>query len=180
MTTTSTFARNTGRVTAVAFAALSACAGSTVLAQDTSGWYGGASVGRTNVTIDDARITSGLAAGGFKVNSISDRDRDTGYKLFGGYQLNRNFAVEGGYFDLGKFGYTANTTPAGTLSVDMRVKGLNLDLVGSLPLSERFSAFGRVGLNYAQTRNNFSSTGAVGDPVLRFRQLNPAGKLTSA
>ena len=76
--------------------------------------------------------------------------------------------MEGGYFDLGKFGYTANTTPAGTLSVDMRVKGLNLDLAGSLPFSESFSASGRVGLNYAQIRNNFSSTGAVGVRVLRF------------
>ena len=161
MTTISTFSRNSGRVTAIAFAALATCASSTVLAQDALGWYGGVNLGRTGVTIDDARITSGLAAAGFQTNSISDRDRNTGYKLFGGYQINRNFAVEGGYFDLGKFGYTANTTPAGTLSGDMRVRGLNLDLVGTLPMSERFSAFGRVGLNYAQAKDSFSSTGAV-------------------
>lgn len=162
MIITTTFARNTGRVKTVAFAVLAACAGSTALAQDALGWYGGANIGRTNVTIDDARITSGLAAGGFQTNSISDRDKNTGYKVFGGYQLNQNFAVEGGYFDLGKFGYTASTTPTGTLSGNMRVTGLNLDLVGSLPLAERFSAFGRVGVNYARTRDNFSSTGAVG------------------
>ena len=171
MTTRSTFASNAGRVTAVA---LAACAGSTALAQDALGWYGGANVGRTSATIDDARITSGLSAGGLRTNSISDRDRDTGYKVFGGYQINRNFAIEGGYFDLGKFGYTANTTPAGTLSGDMRVKGLNLDLVGSLPLSERFSAFGRVGLNYAQTKDNFSSTGAV-----RVTNANPSANGTN-
>lgn len=162
MIITSTFAPSTGRVTALAFAALAACAGSTAFAQDASGWYGGANIGRTNVTIDDARITSGLAAAGFATNSISDRDRNTGYKVFGGYQINQNFAVEGGYFDLGKFGYTASTTPAGTLSGNMRVTGLNLDLVGTLPLFERFAAFGRVGVNYARTRDNFSSTGAVG------------------
>ena len=162
MTITSTLARNTGRVTTVAFAALAACVGSTALAQDTLGWYGGANIGRTGVTIDDARITSGLAAAGFTTNSISDRDRNTGYKVFGGYQINQNFAVEGGYFDLGRFGYTASTTPAGTLSGNMRVTGLNLDLVGSLPLFDRFSAFGRVGVNYARTRDNFSGTGAFG------------------
>ena len=162
MITTSTSARNRGRVTTVALAVLAACAGSTALAQEALGWYGGANIGRTNVTIDDARITSGLAAAGFTTNSISDRDKNTGYKVFGGYQLNQNFAVEGGYFDLGKFGYTASTTPTGTLSGNMRVTGLNLDLVGSLPLAERFSAFGRVGVNYARTRDNFSSTGAVG------------------
>ncbi|MDB5891541.1 MAG: OmpA/MotB domain protein [Polaromonas sp.] len=163
------------RITAVALATLATCAGTAALAQnDTLGWYGGANIGRTSATIDDPRIRSGLAAGGLTTNSISDRDRDTGYKVFGGYQINRNFAVEGGYFDLGKFGYTANTTPAGSLSGDMRVKGLNLDLVGTLPLSERFSAFGRVGLNYAHTRDNFSGTGAV-----RVGNANPSAHGTN-
>jgi OOP family OmpA-OmpF porin len=43
----------------------------------------------------------------------------------------------------------------------MKVRGLNLDLVGTLPMTEKFSVFGRVGVNYAQTRDNFSGTGAV-------------------
>ncbi len=133
----------------------------TAMAQE-SGWYAGGNVGRTSATIDDARITSGLAASGLATTSIADRDRDTGYKIYGGYQLSPNFALEGGYFDLGKFGFTATTNPAGTLNGDIRVRGLNLDLVGTLPLSERFSLLGRVGANYAQTRGTFSGTGAVG------------------
>ena len=145
----------------ISLASLAAIASNCALADET-GWYGGANIARSSATIDDARITSGLAAAGFTTNSISDRDRNTGYKVFGGYQINQNFAVEGGYFDLGKFGYTASTTPAGTLSGNMRVSGLSLDLVGSLPLFERFSAFGRVGVNYARTRDNFSGTGALG------------------
>ena len=146
---------------AVGLATLAGLASPLVMAEDALGFYGGANVGRTGATIDNARITSGLAAGGLTTNSISERDRDTGFKVFGGYQLNQNFALEGGYFDLGKFGYTANTTPAGSISGDMRVRGLNLDLVGTLPLSERFSVFGRAGINYAQAKDNFSSTGAV-------------------
>lgn len=146
---------------AVGWVTFAALASPAAMAEDALGWYGGANVGRTSATIDNPRITSGLAAGGLTVNSISDRDRDTGYKIFGGYQLNRNFAVEGGYFDLGKFGYTANTTPAGSVSGDMRVRGLNLDLVGTLPLSERFAVFGRAGINYAQAKDQFTSTGAA-------------------
>lgn len=146
---------------AVGLATLAGLASPLAMAEDALGFYGGANVGRTGATIDNARITSGLAAGGLTTNSISERDRDTGFKVFGGYQLNQNFALEGGYFDLGKFGYTANTTPAGSISGDMRVRGLNLDLVGTLPLSERFSVFGRAGINYAQAKDNFSSTGAV-------------------
>ncbi|MCY7371203.1 MAG: OmpA family protein [Polaromonas sp.] len=128
---------------------------------DDLGWYGGANIGRSAATIDDARITSGLASRGLGTSSISDRDSSTGFKLYGGYQFNRNLALEAGYFDLGKFGYTANTIPAGTLDGNIKLKGFNLDAVGILPITDRFSALGRVGLNYAQARDSFTGTGAV-------------------
>ena len=140
--------------------AVSACP--FVMAAD-PGWYGGVSVGQSRASIDDARITSGLAGSGLATTSIDDKNKgyDTGYKLFGGYQFNRNFALEGGYFDLGKFGFSAITVPAGTLNGEMKVKGLNLDLVGTLPLTEKFSAFGRVGATYAEAADTYSGTGAV-------------------
>jgi OOP family OmpA-OmpF porin len=125
------------------------------------GWYGGLSVGEARAKIDDPRITSGLLGSGLTASTIEDRNRDTGYKLFGGYQFNRNFSLEGGYFDLGKFGFTATTVPPGTLRGDLQLKGINLDAVGRLPLTEKFSAFGRVGVTYAEARDTFSGTGAV-------------------
>ena len=133
---------------------------------DDSGWYVGANVGQSKAKIDDARITNNLLGVGF-ASSIVDDNRDTGYKLFGGYKFNKNFALEGGYFDLGKFGFTATTVPAGTLTGSIRLKGINLDAVGTLPITEKFSAFARVGLNYAEAKDNFTSTGAA--PV----QTNP-------
>ncbi|MEO8118446.1 MAG: outer membrane beta-barrel protein [Rhodoferax sp.] len=128
---------------------------------DDSGWYGGANIGQSRATIDDARIISGLQGGGYSTSSIIDDDRDRGYKIFGGYQINKNFALEGGYFDLGKFGFTATTVPAGTLSGNIRIKGLNLDVVGTLPITEKFSAFGRIGANYAEAKDSFKGTGSV-------------------
>ena len=144
----------------LALAALAAFASPSVMAQD-SNWYGGLNVGRSAAKIDDARINSNLLNGGFSSSAIADDDRSTGFKVFGGYQFNKNFAVEGGYFDLGRFGYTATTVPAGTLNSSIKLRGLNLDLVGMLPLSEKFSVFGRAGLNYAQARDTFDGTGAV-------------------
>src|ERR1035437_3694650 len=144
-------------------AALAVIATPFAVAED-SGWYGGVNIGQSRATIVDARITSGLVGQGAATTSITDDNRDTGYKLFGGYKVNRNFAVEGGYFDLGRFGFTATTVPPGTLSGTIKLKGLNLDAVGILPITEKFSAFGRVGMNYAQARDNCTSTGAV--PVL--------------
>lgn len=151
---------NSNRLALAVVAALTVLASPLVLADDV-GFYSGANVGRSMAKIDDPRISSGLQQGGFASSSIVDDDRSTGFKLFGGYQFNRYFALEGGYFDLGKFGYTATTVPAGTLRGDIRLKGLNLDAVGLLPITERLSAFGRVGVAYADARDTFRGTGAV-------------------
>jgi OOP family OmpA-OmpF porin len=47
-----------------------------------------------------------------------------------------------------------------------RIRGLNLDLVGTLPITERWSLLGRVGAAYAQTKGSFSGTGASGVTAL--------------
>ena len=131
---------------------------------DDSGWYMGGNIGQSRATIDDVRITGSLA--GFTSTSIADDNRNTGYKLFGGYRFNKNFALEGGYFDLGKFGYTATTVlPAGTLIGNTKLDGLNLDAVGILPITGKFSVFGRIGMNYAEAKDSFSNTGAVPVPA---------------
>lgn len=126
-----------------------------------SGWYGGLGVGQTQAKIDDAGITAGLLGSGFSNTTINDNDSDLGYKLFGGLKVNKNFAIEGGYFNLGNFGFTATTTPAGTFTGDIKLNGFNIDAVGILPLSEKFSGFGRIGLQYAKAEDSFSGTGAV-------------------
>jgi OOP family OmpA-OmpF porin len=125
------------------------------------GWYVGVNAGVSAAKIDDERITSSLLGSGFTSVSMDDDERDAGFKLYGGYQFNRNFALEGGYFNLGKFGFTATTVPAGTLRGDIKLQGLNLDAVGILPITEKLSALGRVGVNYAEAKDNFSGTGAV-------------------
>jgi OOP family OmpA-OmpF porin len=152
-----TLARASGKLTLVALAVI-ACP--YALAQN-SGWYSGASIGQSSAKIDDARISSSLLGSGFSSSTITDDDRDTAYKLYGGYQYNRYLSLEGGYFDLGKFGFTATTVPAGTLTGTIKLRGLNLDLVGSMPMTERFSAFARLGVNYAEAADTFSGTGLV-------------------
>jgi len=134
---------------------------SPLAAADDSRWYVGGNIGESRAHIDDKRITSGLLGSGFATTSMTDDDHHFAYKFFGGLKLNKNFALEAGYFDLGKFGFTSNTVPAGTLSGDIKIKGLNFDVVGFLPVAEKFSVFGRIGLQYAQAKDSFSGTGAV-------------------
>jgi len=135
-------------------------------AQD-PGWYIGGNGGLAAAKIDDRRISADLLSGGYDTTSISDNERDAGFKLFGGYRFDRYFALEGGYFNLGKFGFTAATLPAGTLNATVKFQGANFDAVGMLPFTERFFAFARFGANYARTRDHFTGTGAVNvlDPV---------------
>ena len=151
--------------------ALLAC--QVALAQDT-GWYAGTNVGRSQAKIDATRITSGLLGSGASSATLTEDDRSSGYKLFGGYQLNRNFGLEAGYFDLGRFGYTAITIPAGSLNGKIKLRGLNLDLVGTMPVTERLSVFGRIGANYAQAKDQFTGSGAV-----VVRNPNPTERATN-
>ena len=132
-----------------------------LLAQDLLGPYIGANLGSTRAKFDTPARLDAFVGPGYSINSASGDNRDTGGKLYGGYRIHRNFAVEAGYFDLGRFDYLYNTTPAGSLNGNLRVRGLNLDLVGILPVSDRFSVLGRVGAAYAQARSSFGRTGGV-------------------
>lgn len=140
---------------------------------DDAGWYAGFNAGQSRATIDDSRIADGLLAQGFTTTSIDEQDRHFGFKAFGGYEFNRYFALEAGYFDLGKFGFTADTVPTGSLRGDIKIKGANLDVVGSLPIGDQFSVFARAGLNYAYANDSFAGTGAVA-------VINPSPSKSSA
>ena len=133
-----------------------------VWAQDDGYFYGGLALGKARAKIDQDRITAGLKAGGLTTTDFTRNESGTAYKLFGGYQFNRNIALEAGYFDLGKFGFGATTVPAGTLNGDIRLNGFNLDLVGTLPLGDRWALLGRLGGQSARASDRFSSTGAIG------------------
>lgn len=134
-------------------------AGAFAQAQEGGYYYGGLGVGAARAKLDAQAITreqAGVAASAFERD-----DHDTTYRIFGGYQLNRNLGIELGYFRLGSFGFDATTTPAGTLAARSSLQGVNLDLVGTLPLSERWAALGRVGAQYARTRTTLNGTGAA-------------------
>ncbi len=132
-------------------------------------WYGGGSIGPSWSKIDEARISNQLMGAGFTSNTISSDNKDSGYKLFGGYKYNENLAIEAGYFNLGKYAYTATTTgPAGTMNGNIKLDGVNVDGVFSLPIfggylprTGKLSVFTRIGLQYAEARDQFGSTGGV-------------------
>lgn len=144
-----------------ALAGLGPLLATSALAQDSGYGYVGLSGGKARAEVDQARITSGLQAEGLAVSSFGADETGNAYKLVGGYQFSRYFAVEAGYFRFGKFGFNATTVPAGTLYGGLKSQGFNLDLVATVPLTGALSAIGRVGGHTHRTQDHFNGTGAV-------------------
>jgi OOP family OmpA-OmpF porin len=70
-------------------------------------------------------------------------ERDTAWRIFGGYQLNRNFAAEVGYHNLGSV-----HVPGGEYGTNL----WELVGVGMLPVANALSVYGKLGGYYGKTR----------------------------
>jgi OOP family OmpA-OmpF porin len=140
-----------------------------------SAWYMGAGVGQSRARIDDARLTRSLTANGATMTGFNADKRDLGFKLFVGKQLNQYLSVEAGYFDLGKYSFDAATSGNGALRGETAYRGVDLDLVGQVPVTERFSLLGRVGMQYAKTSAHFAGNrlNAVTNPDPSVKEWNP-------
>ena len=145
--------------------ALAILASAGVHAQSTfnnTGMYVGISAGESKSKFDNGAAAQSLVGAGVTAGALTEDERGNAYKAFIGVPLSPNWAVEAGYFDLGRFGFDAATSPAGTVSGTTRIQGLNLDLVGTTPITERWSLLGRVGAAYAETKGSWGGTGASG------------------
>lgn len=124
-------------------------------------WYLGAGIGKARASIDQQQIAVDLQNAGFIVNDVSRDRRDQSYKLYAGYQLLPYLAIEGGYFDLGDFNFQADTIPMSLYGGETSVQGINLALIGTLPLTDQLSALAKLGLTYNDSDTRFSSNGLV-------------------
>lgn len=113
-----------------------------------SPWYVGAGLGLTE--FKDA--CEGIGGPG-----VSCDEKDTGLKLFGGYRVNPNFAVEFGYTDFGK----STLSAVGFGSASLEASGLEVLAVGIAPISPQWSLFGKVGL-FAWDLDLKDGTGLIG------------------
>lgn len=110
-----------------AVAAALAIAASTAVAGNGPAFYVGADVGQT------------------KIDDFSGRE--SSYGIFAGYQVNDTFAIEANYRRLNDF----TTTYFGP-SVDFTTDQIGLSAIGSVPLSNNFSLFGRLGYNSLEVK----------------------------
>lgn len=114
--------RNTKLVSSLLLAATLGAAAFGAQAQD-KGFYAGAGVGQSFV--DEGAYD----------------DEDTAFSAFGGYQFNRYFALEGGYADFGQIESDRPGQPS--LEGDTAY----LTAVGIIPITDKFSAYGKAGVH---------------------------------
>lgn len=110
-------------------------------AGEEKGWYIGGGLGQSKSDVDEAQFDSLSASS----STTSDEKDNSAWKLFGGYQFNRNWAVELAYVDLGK-ATAKQTVVSGSVNVDFEANGWNIAGVGTLPLSQSFSLNGKLGV----------------------------------
>jgi OOP family OmpA-OmpF porin len=147
--------RNAGQALALA-TMLGVCA--TAGAQERL--YGGIGVGAAKTPISQ----KSLGITGATASSLSSDETDAGGKIFVAYRVNPLFAVEGGYFDLGKSSARRRMTlpSAGSVAQTTRNEGWFVDLVGTMPIgASKFSLIGKVGGIASETTRNFSTGGTV-------------------
>lgn len=125
------------------------------------GPYFGVAAGQSRAEIAEDEIKDDLLDSGFATTDFDDNDRDLGYRLFAGWRFNPHVSIEGGYFDLGEFDYTATTDPAGSLDGRLEFSGWNVDLLGMWPVTERASLVARVGAWHGEAKVDYAATGAV-------------------
>jgi OmpA-OmpF porin, OOP family len=111
------------------------------LAQNT-GWYIGGGFGSTKADFVRSDFTS-LAPGA----TYSADDDDIAGRVFGGYRVAPNFAVEFGIASLGNYRHRY-TQGANIAVVDYDASALTVAAAGNLPLTGGFSLNGRVGLAF--------------------------------
>ena len=100
-----------------------------------SAWFVGGSYGQSKLECD----TSGIAG-------VSCDDSDTAWRIFGGYQFNKNLAVELGYSALGEASISG-----GGITATVEAKAWDLVAVGILPITAQFSVFGKLGMYMADS-----------------------------
>ena len=120
------------------------------------GPYAVISMGQTRIDAHASQIDDRLRELDFSSATTRADDRDTGLKVLGGYRVNDYLAVEGGYVEFGDTSLeTATTGPPARLRQKSGGHGFTLEAVASLPVTERFRLFAKLGGVYWDAQSRF-------------------------
>ena len=84
-------------------------------------------------------------------------ERDTGFKLFGGYRLSDNFAVEAQFATMGESTIRYRGASGAIGTEKYKVSAMSVAAMGLLPLNNDFTLFAKLGPSYTNARSTFSN-----------------------
>ena len=140
-------------------------------------WYAGATAGESRSKLNGDGLNDQFLDLAYTSSQTRTDNRDSAFRVFGGYQLNRYFAVEAGYADLGTFGVRSTVTPAGTFEKRIEVNGVDVNVVGTLPIANKWTLFARAGAFRSERKASYETSGSV--ELLRGVQVNTEKKTQS-
>ena len=108
-------------------------------------WYFGAGAGRGNLDATGQDLTG--------LPNAQLKDNATTYTARLGYRFGPYFAVEGGYYDLGKYEFSGGSD-AQVVTGSAKAKSFGLSAVGIIPMGRNFEAYGRVGIEESEIKVN--------------------------
>lgn len=109
--------------------------------------YVGLGAGQAKYKLDDSEFTN-----------VSRDEKDSAYKIFGGYQFTKNWGLEVGYADLGKLRNVYNVSGV-NVTLDGKSHVFYVAGTGTLPVGDNFSLFAKLGATRAHTSATASAAG---------------------
>lgn len=120
-------------------------------AQASGHWYVGLGVGQSKAD-DFGDVRGYVRYYIYEWDGVGTTDdTSTSWKLFAGYSLNKNFAIEGGYAKLGKYRAYA-TDDWDEYVAQAKINAFFIDAVGNWPVGQNLNLFGKVGAAYTKTK----------------------------
>jgi OOP family OmpA-OmpF porin len=129
------------KILVIALLSATAATAATAFAAD-SGFYAGVNLGQSR-------------SGNPQPSTPQTKSSDTAVGVLAGYQFGKNWGAEAFYTDAGKYQDADNGG-----SISGKTSALGLAAVGTLPLSDAFSLYAKLG--YARTKGNSAYTAAPG------------------
>jgi opacity protein-like surface antigen len=125
----------------------------------TSGWYIGGGVGTTKADfVRSDFTTTGLATGAYSAD-----DDDVAGRIFGGYRVASNWAVEFGLATLGRYKHRYNN--AGSVAVyDYDASALTVAAAAQFPVGGGVSLNGRLGIAFTATELQLRRDNGTANP----------------
>lgn len=128
---------------------------------DFTNWYGGLGIGQSHYTDYDSYVNSTIASTG-RTSTTSLSGRSEAWKVYAGYQFNKYLGLEGGYTNLNDATtHSRITAPsAGTVHANPATDAWSLAVVGTMPLTDKFSVLAKLGAANVNSHVRTESTGS--------------------